>query len=45
MTIGRESLREALLRILERNPAPSDWRKNSAGRIVRYIDWRKRRRA
>lgn len=43
MTIERESLREALLRILERNPAPSDWRKNSAGRIVRYTDWRKRR--
>lgn len=42
MTITREQLREVLLRKLERNPAPSDWRKNSAGRIVRYIDWRKR---
>lgn len=43
-TIDRLSLLGVLKRIIERKPYISDYRKNSSGKIVRFIDWRTKRR-
>jgi len=41
MAITQQRLLAALRRTLSRCPAPSDYRRATNGRLVRFIGWRK----
>lgn len=45
MNIERENLKGALDAAAARTPWISEYRKTSTGRVVRFVDWRKTRRA